>query len=139
MQAALVASAFSLAAVLGVPLVFLYRLGNRTLAWISVLLVLQIPSLWPVGRVLFETGYQPSQPFRHAGSWLFVSRGVGAVGFPLPGVAVTLDFVTGYSTFMVDSRDPLGDGWMLRVRVADMAQFDALLDQAAYDELVKNA
>ena len=35
--------------------------------------------------------------------------------------------------------DPLGDGWMLRVRVADMAQFDALLDQAAYDELTKEA
>jgi glycine cleavage system H protein len=35
--------------------------------------------------------------------------------------------------------DPFGDGWMLRVRVADMAQFDALLDQAAYDELTKEA
>lgn len=51
-------------AVLGVPLVFLHRLGNRTLAWISVALVLQIPSLWETGRVLFEPGYQPVQP-RH--------------------------------------------------------------------------
>ncbi len=50
-------------AVLGAPLVFLYKLGNRTLVWMSVLLVLQIPSLWQVGRVLFETGYQPSQPY----------------------------------------------------------------------------
>ena len=51
-------------AVLGVPLVFLYRLGNRALAWISVALVLQIPSLWETGRVLIEQGYQPPQP-RH--------------------------------------------------------------------------
>jgi glycine cleavage system H protein len=35
--------------------------------------------------------------------------------------------------------DPLGGGWMLRVRVADKAQLDALLDQAAYDELTKEA
>jgi glycine cleavage system H protein len=35
--------------------------------------------------------------------------------------------------------DPLGDGWMLRVRVADVAQLDALLDQAAYEELTKEA
>ncbi len=51
-------------AVLGVPLVFLYKLGNRALAWISVVLVLQIPSLGDTVRVLFEQGYQPPQP-RH--------------------------------------------------------------------------
>jgi len=51
-------------AILGVPLVFLHRLGNRALTWISVALVLQLPSLWETGRVLFEQGYQPAQP-RH--------------------------------------------------------------------------
>ena len=35
--------------------------------------------------------------------------------------------------------DPLGDGWMLRVRVADVGQLDVLLDQAAYEELTKEA
>jgi uncharacterized protein len=50
-------------AVLGVPLVFLYKLGNRALAWISVVLMLQIPSLWQTARVLFETGYRPPQPY----------------------------------------------------------------------------
>ncbi|HEY5486748.1 MAG TPA: glycine cleavage system protein GcvH [Candidatus Limnocylindrales bacterium] len=35
--------------------------------------------------------------------------------------------------------DPLGDGWMLRVRVADIGQLDALLDAAAYEELTKEA
>lgn len=48
-------------AVLGVPLVFLYRLGNRALAWIAVALLLQVPSLWETGRVFLEPGYQPPQ------------------------------------------------------------------------------
>jgi uncharacterized protein len=49
-------------AVLGVPLVFLYKLGNRALGWITVVLLLQIPSLWETGRVLFDQGYRPPQP-----------------------------------------------------------------------------
>jgi glycine cleavage system H protein len=33
--------------------------------------------------------------------------------------------------------DPYGAGWMLRVRVADVAQLDELLDSEAYDALTK--
>jgi glycine cleavage system H protein len=32
--------------------------------------------------------------------------------------------------------DPYGEGWMLRVRLADPAQVDGLLDAAAYEQLV---
>ncbi len=46
-------------AVLGVPLVVFYGLGNRTLAWISALLLLQLPFLWQLGRVLLDPGYAP--------------------------------------------------------------------------------
>ena len=35
--------------------------------------------------------------------------------------------------------DPLGNGWFFKVRVADMAEFEQLLDAPAYDLLVKNA
>jgi len=35
--------------------------------------------------------------------------------------------------------DPQASGWFFKVRVGDPAETDALLDQAAYDELVKNA
>lgn len=35
--------------------------------------------------------------------------------------------------------DPLGEGWFFKVRLDDMAEFDQLLDQSAYDALVKNA
>lgn len=32
--------------------------------------------------------------------------------------------------------DPFGDGWMVRVRLADAGQLDGLLDAAAYDALI---
>jgi glycine cleavage system H protein len=32
--------------------------------------------------------------------------------------------------------DPMGDGWFLKLRLADPAQFDALLDEAAYRKFV---
>ena len=35
--------------------------------------------------------------------------------------------------------DPLGNGWFFKVRVADMSEFDQLLDGPAYDLLVQNS
>jgi glycine cleavage system H protein len=35
--------------------------------------------------------------------------------------------------------DPLASGWFFKVKLADPAETGDLLDQAAYDELVKNA
>ncbi|MEY2893748.1 MAG: hypothetical protein RJA98_3656 [Pseudomonadota bacterium] len=35
--------------------------------------------------------------------------------------------------------DPLAAGWFFKIKLADKAGFDALLDSTAYDELVKNA
>lgn len=32
--------------------------------------------------------------------------------------------------------DPYGDGWMIKVKVANIADFDALLSAAAYKELI---
>lgn len=49
-------------AVLGIPLVFLYRLGNRTLGWIAAALLLQVPLLWETTRLLLDPGFQPWQP-----------------------------------------------------------------------------
>jgi glycine cleavage system H protein len=33
--------------------------------------------------------------------------------------------------------DPLGQGWFFKVKVADMAEFDQLMDPPAYDALLK--
>ena len=35
--------------------------------------------------------------------------------------------------------DPQASGWFFKVKVASPAETDALLDQGAYDELVRNA
>ncbi len=35
--------------------------------------------------------------------------------------------------------DPYGEGWMLRIRLADPAQVEELLDAAAYEQLVTEA
>jgi glycine cleavage system H protein len=35
--------------------------------------------------------------------------------------------------------DPFGAGWMVRVKLTDVSQLDGLLDQAAYDELIREA
>ncbi len=35
--------------------------------------------------------------------------------------------------------DPLGAGWFFKVRVSDLSQFDALMDEPAYAEFTKNA
>jgi len=49
-------------AVLGLPLVLLYRLKNRVLLAIAVVLLLQLPSAWEAYRVVFEEGYVRTQP-----------------------------------------------------------------------------
>jgi glycine cleavage system H protein len=32
--------------------------------------------------------------------------------------------------------EPYGDGWMIRIRLADPSETDGLLDAAAYDALI---
>ena len=39
----------------------------------------------------------------------------------------------------VANTDPLGNGWFFKVHVTDMGEFDQLMDQPAYDVLVKNS
>ena len=37
------------------------------------------------------------------------------------------------------NEDPLGRGWLFRIRLADPGELDALMDEAAYSELPQNA
>jgi glycine cleavage system H protein len=55
-----------------------------------------------------------------------VSGEVVEVNTALPGALETL------------GRDPYGSGWLVRLRPADAADMAALLDQPAYDALVKS-
>ncbi|MCW8825861.1 MAG: glycine cleavage system protein GcvH [Gammaproteobacteria bacterium] len=35
------------------------------------------------------------------------------------------------------NQDPFGDGWLFKLKIADQAEYDALLDPAEYSELVE--
>ena len=54
---------------------------------------------------------------------------------PLSGEVTETNAELGPKPELVNS-DPYGGGWMIRVRLADAAQVDALLDPDAYDALI---
>ena len=54
---------------------------------------------------------------------------------PLSGEVTEANGALAGSPELVNS-DPFGDGWMLRLRVADPAQIEGLLDAGAYDALI---
>jgi glycine cleavage system H protein len=55
---------------------------------------------------------------------------------PISGEVVETNAELGAHPELVNG-DPFGQGWMLRIRVADKSQVDGLLDQAAYQELTR--
>jgi glycine cleavage system H protein len=54
---------------------------------------------------------------------------------PVAGEVVSTNDGLAGSPEVVNS-DPYGDGWMVRVKLADPAQVDGLLDAAAYEQLI---
>ena len=54
---------------------------------------------------------------------------------PLAGEVTAANDALGARPELVNT-DPYGEGWMLRLRVADAVQLDGLLDAAAYERLV---
>lgn len=57
---------------------------------------------------------------------------------PVAGDVTATNDALGAQPELVNS-DPYGEGWMVRLRLADPAQVDALLDPAAYEQLVAEA
>lgn len=57
---------------------------------------------------------------------------------PIGGSVTETNDELGSKPELVNS-DPYGAGWMVRLRVADQAQLDELLDPPAYDALVAEA
>jgi glycine cleavage system H protein len=53
---------------------------------------------------------------------------------PVAGEVVAANGALGGQPELVNT-DPYGEGWMLRVKVADAGQLDGLLDAAAYEQL----
>jgi glycine cleavage system H protein len=57
---------------------------------------------------------------------------------PVSGEVVEVNADLGGKPELVNS-DPFGDGWMIKVKVADQSQVDGLLDASAYDRLTSEA
>jgi glycine cleavage system H protein len=58
------------------------------------------------------------------------------VYMPLTGEIVEVNDALREQPALANS-DPLGNGWFFKVRIADMAEFDRLMDPPAYDALLK--
>jgi glycine cleavage system H protein len=58
------------------------------------------------------------------------------VKMPVTGEVVEVNEALRADPSLVN-RDPMGEGWFFKVRVADMAQFDQLMDPPGYDALLK--
>jgi glycine cleavage system H protein len=59
-------------------------------------------------------------------------KAVSDVVAPLSGEIVEVNEVLGDTPEAINE-DPYGDGWMVRVRLSDVAEIDALMDSSAYE------
>ena len=57
---------------------------------------------------------------------------------PLSGEVTEINTALASQPELVNT-DPFGAGWMLKLKVTDLAEVDALLDPAAYDKLIAEA
>ena len=57
---------------------------------------------------------------------------------PLSGVVTEINPALAGQPELVNS-DPYGEGWMIKLKVADSTQLGDLLDPAAYDQLIAEA
>jgi glycine cleavage system H protein len=62
-------------------------------------------------------------------------KAVSELFMPLQGEVVESNAALDANPALVNS-DPYGDGWMIKVRLADPSAVDGLLDAAAYGELI---
>jgi glycine cleavage system H protein len=62
-------------------------------------------------------------------------KAVSEIFAPLSGEIVAVNEALGSAPEAVNS-DPYGDGWLVRVKIADSAEVDALMDAAAYQSML---
>jgi glycine cleavage system H protein len=54
---------------------------------------------------------------------------------PVTGVVAAINGALEQGPDLVN-KDPFGDGWFVRVKMANRAEFDGLMDHAAYQEMI---
>lgn len=62
-------------------------------------------------------------------------KAVSDVIAPLSGEVVAVNDAAGEKPELINT-DPYGDGWMIKVKLSDLGEVDALLDAASYRELL---
>ncbi|MBK9950863.1 MAG: glycine cleavage system protein GcvH [Candidatus Competibacteraceae bacterium] len=62
-------------------------------------------------------------------------KAAGEIHMPAGGTVIETNAALADDPAQANS-DPLGAGWFLKIKIADPAQLDALMDQAAYDKFV---
>jgi glycine cleavage system H protein len=63
------------------------------------------------------------------------TKSVSDVYVPLTGVVIAVNVALAEQPELVN-QDPYGTGWMFELEVSDVSEVDALLDAAAYRELI---
>lgn len=62
-------------------------------------------------------------------------KAVSEIFAPLSGEIVAVNEALGDAPEAINS-DPYGDGWLVRIKMADPAEVDALMDAAAYQSML---
>ena len=92
-----------------------------------------------LGDVVFVQLPKPGDSFE-AGAAAVVVESVKAasdVYSPIKGEVVEVNQTVSDNPSLVNS-DPTGSGWLFRVKIADLSQLDKLLDEPAYQSLIKS-
>ena len=87
-----------------------------------------------LGEVVFFDPPQTGQQVTAGEAYTEIEsvKAVSDVVSPLSGEIVEVDDALAAGPDAINN-DPYGDGWMVRIRIADAAEQDALLDAAAYE------
>jgi glycine cleavage system H protein len=91
-----------------------------------------------LGDIVFVDLPEVGRSFAHSDTFGIVEsvKAVSDLFSPVGGEVVETNDASLRGAPELVNTDPYGAGWMLKVRVADPAQLDALLDAAAYETLI---
>ena len=90
-----------------------------------------------LGDVVFVELPKPGRSLAQSATFGVVEsvKAVSDLFAPIAGEVIAANDALAGQPELVNT-DPYGEGWMLRVRVADASQMDGLLDAAAYEQLI---
>jgi glycine cleavage system H protein len=76
--------------------------------------------------------FETSEPFGSVES----VKAVSEIYMPLSGAVVEINDALNDSPELVNE-DPYGDGWMIRIKIENLSQVDALLTSIEYEDYIK--